>query len=52
MLIDKIPEPGNVIDAGDGNRIITSSDSVLVNTKITFNGRNNILKMGGMPPKK
>ena len=47
MLIDKISIPGSVIDAGNGNKIITSSDSVLLNSKIIFKGRGNILKMGG-----
>ncbi len=47
MLIDNISKLGEVIDAGDGNIIITSIDSVLLNSKIIFNGRNNILQMRG-----
>ena len=46
MVVDKLMGSNTTMEFENGNKIIIGDDCELINTKVKFNGRNNILKMG------
>ena len=47
MVVDKLMGSNTTMGLENGNKIIIGDDCELINTKVKFNGRNNILKMRG-----
>lgn len=47
MIVDTLTGSNTTMELGNGNKVVIGDDCELTNTKVKFNGKNNILKMDG-----